>query len=755
VKRAADRGARPGAGRLDASAVPPPAFVPRETKFHPPRTPDRMVPRPHLVEALSTVATPLVVLSAPAGSGKTLAVRQWLETDSRPAVWLQLDAGDNDPVTLLQYVARALLTLSPLDPKVLTWLALPEPPVRNVILPELMKAASLAPPFALVLDDAHTVRNPQCWRVVEALGEGLSAGSTMVICGRNDPLLAASRLRLQDRLSDYRFDELAFDRGEVARLLDLHGLDCDEHTAGDLHSATEGWAAGVYLAVLAWRSGDRSRQPMPSGDRSQIADYLTAEVLAGQPPDMVRFLTRTSIVSQICPGLCMELTGREDSARLLEAVERENLFLAPLDDRREWYRYHHLFRELLEVELGRREPHILQELHRRAAAWFEAADHIADAIEHLIRAGDMTGAADLVARHWWPFYLSGRVWTARHWVDMFDVDQIAGHEQLRVAAAWVFAFTGEAGKARGLLAGFEPSAPIPPSHEHTVSPHSSVAMLRALLADEGGAQMRRDARLAARIEGAGSGAWRSLGFLLLGVAETVCGDDKAAAGHLRRAALEADVFRNGVDLAALGDLSLLAGDAGRWDEAADHALEAARRAASYEIGDYLPSAPARLARDRLSAREGDDDALADMEELLEEAPRDFCPWVPIRAGLLLAEALLERGDDGEARYRLNQARSILERWAEAPGLTRRLERLESRLHARLSFEPLSPAELRVLDLLPTNLTVAEIAVRLGLSPNTVGTHVKALHRKLNAARRSEVVDQAVALGLFQPKRPPA
>ena len=133
-----------------------------------------MVPRAHLVTTLSTVATPLVVLSAPAGSGKTLTVRQWIQADPRPAVWLQLDAGDNDPVTLLQYLARALMTLSPLDPTVLAWLELPEPPVRNVILPELIKAASLAPPFALVLDDSHTLRDPRCWRLVEALGEALS-----------------------------------------------------------------------------------------------------------------------------------------------------------------------------------------------------------------------------------------------------------------------------------------------------------------------------------------------------------------------------------------------------------------------------------------------------------------------------------------------------------------------------------------------------------------------------------------------------
>jgi DNA-binding CsgD family transcriptional regulator len=157
----------------------------------------------------------------------------------------------------------------------------------------------------------------------------------------------------------------------------------------------------------------------------------------------------------------------------------------------------------------------------------------------------------------------------------------------------------------------------------------------------------------------------------------------------------------------------------------------------------------------LTARDGDDDAIADIEDVLDEAPSDFCPWIPIRACLLLAEARLERGDDGAAWRRLDQARSILEQWPDAPGLSSRLERIAARLRARSSIEPLSPAERRVLDLLPTNLTVAEIAVRLGLSPNTVGSHVKALHRKLNAARRSEVVDRAVALGLLPTRRPQA
>jgi LuxR family transcriptional regulator, maltose regulon positive regulatory protein len=736
------------------SRAGPPAFLPRETKLQWPQTPASMIARPRLVAALSSRTVPVVVLSAPAGSGKTLAVRQWLESDARPAVWLHLDEGDNDPVTLLKYLARALLALSPLDPAVLAWLDLPQPPVRQVVLPALIAAAASAPPFVLVLDDVHVLHDARCWRLVAALAEGLSAGSSIVLCGRSDPQLPLSRLLSQGRLAEYRLGELAFDGTETRDLLALYDIAVDDAVVDDLTAATEGWPAGVYLAVLAWRAGPGPRRTPPSGDRREIADYLVSEVLAQQPPDVVRFLTRTSIVPRLCPDLCHQLTGAAESARILQSIERDNLFLIPLDDRREWYRYHHLFGELLQIELERREPDALPELHRRAAAWFEAHDEIGSAIRHLLRAGDAEAAATLVAAHWWPCYLSGHAWTARQWVESFTTVQVETLECLRVAAAWIYAFTGEGGKASGLLAGFEPSVAGAPSFDQAVSPRSSVATIRALLAADGPFQMREDASLAVDLEAAGWGPWRSLADLLLGVAEILCGDDEAAAEPLRRAAVDAEVHGNDVDLAALGELSLLAGDAGRWDEAAELAYRASSRAAAHDLGYSTSSTPARLARDRLNAREGDGDGVADMEEIVDRSTWDFCPWLGVRAGITLAEALLDRGETQVAQRRLAQARDLLERWAEAPGLTRRIAQLERRLRVRASPDAPSRAELRVLELLPSNLTAAEIAERLGVSPNTVGSHIKALHRKLGATKRSEVVDRAVALGLVPPPHLP-
>jgi LuxR family maltose regulon positive regulatory protein len=264
--------------------------------------------------------------------------------------------------------------------------------------------------------------------------------------------------------------------------------------------------------------------------------------------------------------------------------------------------------------------------------------------------------------------------------------------------------------------------------------------------------MIEDARLAARLEEAGRSPWHAVALSLEGAGVWLDGDDEGAVAPFQKAVLASRGLPGGADLAALGGLSLLAADQGRWEEAAEYAAEAVSRTAPFEAGDYLPNSAARLARDRIAAREGDDDAVADLMDMLESYDPGFCPWIPASAHLCLAEAFIDRGDATAARLHLDTAQALLRRWAPAPGLLRRAAAHEARLRARSSLEPVSPAELRVLELLPTHLTTAEIAEHLHLSPNTVGSHIKALHRKLDAGRRSEVVDKAVLAGLLP--RPP-
>jgi LuxR family maltose regulon positive regulatory protein len=697
----------------------------------------------------------LVLLSAPTGSGKTLAVRQWMDADKRPFAWLQLDRGDNDPVTLLQYVARALGHVTPLDPVVTRWLELPEPPVGKVILPTMAAAVSSASPFVLVLDDSHLVHEPRCWSLVSTLIEALPAGSVMAISGRTDPALPLARLRTHGALAECGMERLAFDREELRTMLELHDVEADEAALDALMASTEGWAAGIYLAVLASSRRGVSLADVPvTGDRYDIAQYLTTEVLAELDPDTVRFLTHTSVVWRLCGELCDALTGRDDGAATLDAVDHNNLFLMRLDGGTGWYRYHHLFADLLQAELRRREPRLVPELHRRAARWFERRDRVADAVHHWLAAGEVEAAGDLVAARWMSRYLTGRLMTARRWLEAFTPEQIRADTPLTIAAAWVHALTGENATARGLLANLGRLEADLPAPDGAASIASSVAILRGTLAADGVARMKEDARLAVRLESAGRGGpWHGFARHLLGVAEMVSGREAAAEEAFESAAVENRTLRSGIDLASVGFLSLLAADAGRWADAEDHAAEAARIAASYELADCLPSVPARMARDRLCARAGDDDAVADLEDLFEELDPEFCPWLRVRAALLVAEALIDRREAAAARGWLDRASADVARWTEAPGLTRRLDELESRLRSLAATEPLTPAETRVLGLLATNLTFAEIAARLNVSPNTVGTHVKAIYRKLGAARRSEAVDRAAGIGLLG-GRPP-
>ena len=530
--RAVPSTAAASAGRVPAapgphSPVGPPVFAPNALKLRAPRPLRQAVRRQDLVDSLLDETAPLVLFSAPAGSGKTTTINQWLEVDGRTSGWLQLDGGDNDPVTLLQYLTRALLALTPLDPKVLMWLALPDPPIREAVLPALAKAVSSAPPFILVLDDAHLVRDPRCWEILGMLVEAVSMGSAVVASGRADPPLHLGRLRSRDLLAEYRFPRLCFDREGTAALLALHGFEPEGPVVEALELATEGWPAGVHLAALTWKASDGPR-PLPSGERREIADYLTAEVLADQSADIVRFLTRTAIVSRLCPELCTVLTDREDSAVVLEAIEREDLFLIPLDDHREWYRYHHLFRELLEAELKRREPGLLTELHRRAAEWLAARDEIDEALHHLLRAGLVEQAGDLVAAAWWSRFATGRALTARRWLDGFSPDQIRAQVDLRLAASWLLAMTGESEAARDLLVGLEPSELDSAPRLGAPSPATMAALVRALLAPHGPLQMMEDARFAAGIEEAGRSPWHAVALSLVGAGTWLSGDDEGA-----------------------------------------------------------------------------------------------------------------------------------------------------------------------------------------------------------------------------------
>ncbi|WAC90287.1 LuxR C-terminal-related transcriptional regulator [Mycobacterium sp. Aquia_213] len=373
-------------------------------KSAPPAIRARLIERAALIEKLSAEPSrKLTLLSAPAGWGKTTLLAQWASgaDDRRRRGWLSLDASDNDPARFWACAIAALGEASRgVAPRALELIKMGADP-RQVVLPTLLDAlAAIDYQIALILDDYHLVENRTVHEQVGFVVERMPQTLQLVIATRSDPMLPLARLRARGELLELRAEELRFQAGEAADLLDgVLGLKLTDAQVQLLFRRTEGWAAGLYLAglSLAGRTDAEAFIQTFAGDNRHIVDYLIAEVLDGQPPHIRHFLLRTSLLGRLSGALCDAMLQTSDSASVLEQIERENLFVLPLDMSRHWYRYHQLFAELLRTELRRSEPDLVADLHRRAAAWFEAEGLIEEAERHLVAAGDIARNADLIA----------------------------------------------------------------------------------------------------------------------------------------------------------------------------------------------------------------------------------------------------------------------------------------------------------------------------------------------------------------------
>src|SRR5712691_5340769 len=383
---------------------PPGAHVLVATKFHVPRA--GFVPRPRLLARLSQgIGSGLTVVCTPAGFGKTNKVGDWARRSRVPAALLSLDAGDNDPARFWRYVAAALDRVRPGTDAPVTALlqGRQQPPleaVATVVINELSVPGEGG--VALVLDDYHLVEAPPVHDSVTFLLDRLPPGLRLVLSSRADPPLPLARLRGRGQLAELRAADLRFTLAETAAFLrEVTGLDLPAVSVAALQERTEGWAAGVQLAALALRGHADPAGFIATfaGSHRYVLDYLTGEVLAGQPEQVLRFLLGTSVLDRLCGPLCDAVTGRTDSQALLKELERANLFVVPLDEVRQWWRYHHLFADLLRARLAQEQPTRVPELHRAAAAWHEERGFADDAVRHAMAAGETGWAARLVERH--------------------------------------------------------------------------------------------------------------------------------------------------------------------------------------------------------------------------------------------------------------------------------------------------------------------------------------------------------------------
>jgi LuxR family transcriptional regulator, maltose regulon positive regulatory protein len=728
-------------------------FRPLGSRLRPQGSDSPEVERDGLVASLLACRRPFVLVVAPAGYGKTMGLSQWVAADPRPSAWLQLDETDNDPVVALTYLSLALSRVAPLDPGVLDLLSRRAPRIDELILPTIGEAVGAAPPFLLVLDDGHLVQNEDCWRLVATLMDQLPRGAQLCIGSRTDPPLPLGRLRAAGRLAEYGLSDVAFDRREIDALLRLHGRELDAARLDRLQEVTEGWPAGVSLSLLADdRDTDGPAEPPVRGDQRAIASFLTEEVLDRQPADLRSFLLRTSILDRLSADICSAVTEDDRAGDHLARVVHESLFVAALDDHGEWYRYHHLFAELLTALEARRAPTEVPELHRRAAEWYQAHGSPERAVRHWVASGDAGRAA-------WPAFTAcfdlvdcGQTETAKRMLDSFSDAQLSEHLELTMAAGWLYGtVTGDPVKGeRWRRAACSVPVDDSPWPDGSGTWRGYQAGLRAFLAPDGVSHMVADAELSLDCERR-AGTPTSEAKRALGVAEYLN-------GHVRKAErCFLEVAREHsepiCEAYALAFLSLMAGDEGRDVDAKE--LDAQARSCAADMGlDLSPgnyvALPQLLSRVRVLAVEDDPQTEASIAQA-ERYYGDMVPQVPWRLLLIevvLGEVQLARGELAEAERWCRRAESVLTKDPDAGMLRGRVKRLRAALEGRRMADPLTAAERRVLDLLPTQLTADQMATRLFLTKNTVKSHMSRIYRKLGVKTRTDAVETARRLGLL-------
>jgi LuxR family transcriptional regulator, maltose regulon positive regulatory protein len=726
-----------------------------ETKLiAPPQRPGTVV-RGELLDRLSDPQGSSVVgIFAPAGYGKTTLLAQSVARERRPVAWVSLDEGDNDPVVLLSHVAVAVDRVLPLTPALFAMLTSPgrfEPGAIHRVCSEL----SALPEHVLVLDDVQLVSEAFSRDAIATLALHVGQGSQIVLSGRSSDGLPIARLRAAGRLTEVGAADLALDAAEARAVLAHARVNIEADDATLILRRTEGWAIAVYLASLSLGASATTNDALTafSGEDRDVVDYVRSEFLASLAPPDLRFLMATSILDRMCGPLCDAVLQTTGSAQKLEELERSNLNVVPLDRTRTWYRYHHLFRDVLRSELVRREPTSAATLHRRAGAWLEGNGEAVAAVEHVLAGGDVEHAAALIAPLVPLLERSGRGATTRRWLDALGPETLERLPALALAAGWFAALGGDRVEAERWLAAAEGRADKGSAALGAASAASGVALLRAVMCPAGVEQMRADAEFVLVSEPTWS-PWRSTATAALGFAHVLAGDDRRAETVLSDGVREARRDDNDTTWSlALSQLALYALERGELGDAARLSREARGRDLPSMRGCI--SAFALVASARVAQRSGDSRRLAEYVagvRLLRPQLTAAIPSISVLTLLELARIHIASGDSAGARTVLRDLDDLLR---ERPNLgivgdvAKQLAEQVRTLPINIAgATTLTPAELRLVPLLPTHLSFPEIGSRLFLSRHTVKTQAISIYRKLDTSSRGEAVTRARDIGLL-------
>ena len=708
----------------------------------------------------------LVLVAAPAGYGKTTVVRQWVQSSPHVCAWLQVDASDSDPIRLARDIALALPGLGA-GAEALHDLAQEGDDLPPETIGWRLAAAvrAVGRPVLLVLDGMDHLRSRRCLELVLGLAEQLPPGSRLVATANHRPQWRVGRLLAQGRYFELDTDDLRFSREEAALFLTQAGLHLPAEVVDELAGRIEGWPLGLQLTArtLSNAPDPVSAAATLTGASQVFADYFRNEVLAGHTVETTRFLMYSAVLDTMCASLCDSALASTGSAARLAEVRSLGLFLSPEDESGDWYRYHPLFVEMLRAELRRREPGMDLQILRNAAQWYEDQGRPVEAIEHAVAGRAALPAARLIVAHAQALNSRGEIDKLRRWLEALDEDTLERYPPLAVMAVWVWALTGDAQRARRALLIAESASFAGPLPDGSATLESAVLRARAALVPDGVERMLVDAERAVALEPPGS-RWHTLAALELGVAYTAKGHRQEAVRWFERAALYGSAEQRPGALIALAEHALLAADQGDWSRAESCLRDSVHLRDAGGGHDFLPALTSHLAEARVAAHRGETrQAIQSMQAAMSlyEIPSPMAfPWLAVQAAVTLGHLLLDLGDVAGAERKLAEARrhvavlptvGVLQAWVDRLAIAVEFSITHSMLE---EASALTTAELRVLRLLPTHLSLAEIADEFVVSRNTVKSQVAALYSKLGVENRSEAVTHAEAEGLLGRKPPP-
>ncbi|MGO4452520.1 LuxR C-terminal-related transcriptional regulator [Arthrobacter sp. RAF14] len=717
----------------------------------PPQFDAAFVHRTGLIDQVRSGDSRVVTVSAPAGYGKTSLLAEWCQSEDRAVGWLSFREEDNDPAALLRLLAHACMGFAPgaavFDGQV--------PTVDGAVLGRAAPALALAlsraeRSFVLFLDDVHLLSAVDCLDVLDVVLAGVPRGSQIVLAARHGAARFA-RTGLAAGAARISADDLRIDLTGAATIAEEVGVAVQPAALRDWVDRCDGWAAGIHMCALLAKDGSSASV----SDHELFADYLYQECLKDLTEDTRQFLVRSSVLKWHIPDLCDAVLDRTDSARVLRSLETRQLFVTAERTGRA-YRLHPLFQEFLHHELLREASGSVPALHLRAAQWFQEVGRLPEAIEHAIAAENFDLAMALVTAAALEAYEAGHDVALSRWLRQIGDRPLLSNASALVIIAWfaVLAGTDDDADKWSTLLRQVPDGVGADGMNFT----SAKSMIEAIMMKGGLKRALVQAEYAAQTEPLGS-PWRDPALQIFGSTLLHSGLEDQARPVLQEARFTADARRNPATIVICEtEFALLAIENNEWARARKHVDEALEIIREHGIDGYVMCAYARAAAACVRLQAGDRKA---GEQLLAAAMADrlrcgrAVPLLAIPSRLLLARGHLQVGDHEAAALLLGEAESMLPPEGGRAALDERVEAVRravrgasDRAGKASPMVSLTAAEQRVLPYLQTHLTRAEIALRLFVSPNTVGTQISAIFRKFGVTNRADAVQKAFALGLL-------